>query len=96
LSILAAEGALLGAFGVAFGLILGTLLIAYFGRAGLPLPVGDALAYFLPFDQILFLKPAWPEHARSAAVMAVVAVLAALGPAVRASRLKVVEALRHV
>jgi len=90
------ESALLGLVGAAFGLLLGALLIAHFGRHGLNLPVGDAFKYFLPFPSVIYLRPSWGMHAFACATVFVVTLLATLPPAFRAGRLKPAEALRHV
>ncbi len=90
------ESVILAMVGTAFGLAAGSLLILYFGRVGLPLPIGDALSYFLPFPSVIFLAFTWPGHLFAAASVLVAAVLAAIAPALRACRLRPAEALRHV
>ncbi|MBI3550375.1 MAG: ABC transporter permease [Elusimicrobia bacterium] len=90
------ESVMMCSVGVLFGVALGTSLIHYFGRVGLSIPVGEALSYFLPFDTVIYLRPFWGMHMRSLVGIAVVSVLAALGPAFRAARMGVSEALRHV
>ncbi len=90
------ESALLGGVGALGGLAIGSALIAYFGRHGLALPVGEAFKYFLPFPTVIYLRPAWPMHAFACATVFVVTLLATLPPALRAGRLKPAEALRHV
>ncbi|HAZ08606.1 MAG TPA: hypothetical protein DCZ01_08825 [Elusimicrobia bacterium] len=94
--LLVAESALLGAVGALFGLCIGSALIGHFGRAGLRLPVGEALSYFLPFPSVIFLRPSWAAHAFACAAVFLTSVLAALPPTLRAGRLKPAEALRHV
>lgn len=91
-----AEAALLGGAGVLAGSALGGTLIGVFGVSGLHLPLGTALSYFMPFDNVVFMRPQWALHARSALGLWAVCVGAAVGPAVRAARLVVSEALRHV
>lgn len=90
------ESLTLGFFGMIFGLAFGSVLIAYFGHSGLHLPIGDALAYFLPFPSTLYLKPSWGHHLFAASSVLLTSFLAALPPALRASRLSPAEALRHV
>lgn len=90
------ESVSLGAVGTIVGLAIGSLMIAYFGRKGLHLPVGDALSYFLPFPSTLHLRPAWGSHIFAACSVLFTSLLAAVPPALRACRLKPAEALRHV
>ncbi|MDE2492246.1 MAG: ABC transporter permease [Elusimicrobia bacterium] len=96
LRLILTESALLGAVGVAAGTAVGAALIWHFGRAGLPLPVGQAFSYFLPFPSVIYLRPSWGAHAFACAAVFAIALLSALPPALRAARLKPAEALRHV
>lgn len=96
LALILAEAALLGAAGVAAGAAAGGAAIWVFGITGLHLPLGKALSYFMPFDNDIMMRPQWFLHLRSALGLWLVCVGAALGPAVRAARLVVSEALRHV
>lgn len=89
------ESLLLGTMGGAVGLVAGASLIRYFGAEGLPLPLGEALSYFLPFEPVLFLRFDWPTHRSALGAVVVTSLLAALPPALRAARLKPVECLRH-
>jgi ABC-type lipoprotein release transport system permease subunit len=54
------------------------------------------MSYFLPFEPRIPLRPAWGLHLRSWAILLAVSVLAGAGPAARAARTRVAEALRHV
>lgn len=90
------ESLTLGFFGMLMGLAIGSALISYFGSEGLHLPVGEALAYFLPFPSTLYLRPSWGHHIFAAFTVLATSFLAALPPASRASRLSPAEALRHV
>jgi ABC-type lipoprotein release transport system permease subunit len=90
------ESVTLGVVGMAFGLLAGSAMIAYFHRAGLPLPIGDAMSYFIPFPRVIFLRFAWAKHLFAAFAILVVSILAAIPPALRAMRLRPAEALRHV
>ncbi|MCX5790590.1 MAG: ABC transporter permease [Elusimicrobia bacterium] len=90
------EAFFLGAIGAAAGIALGGAIIAYWGRTGLSLPVGKALSYWLPFETMVYLQPQWRLHLGSAAGLVVVSLLAAVGPAVRAARIVVAEALRSL
>ena len=90
------ESITLGLVGTAMGLAVGGAMIAFFHRAGLPLPIGDALSYFIPFPSVLFLRWAWSQHLFAAGVILFTSVVAAIPPALRACRLRPAEALRHV
>jgi ABC-type lipoprotein release transport system permease subunit len=81
---------------MAGGLALGAALIRYYGRVGLPLPIGEAIAYFMPFDTVVYLRFAWEKHWFAVLAVFVTCTLAALAPALRAARLRPAEALRHV
>ena len=90
------EAFFLGTLGAASGVVLGSAIIGYWGSAGLSLPVGKALAYWLPFETVIYLQPIWRLHLWSAAGLVVVSLLAAVGPAARAARAVVAEALRSI
>lgn len=96
LRLVIAESLILGSIGTALGLAAGSALIVYFGKTGLPLPIGDALSYFIPFPSVIYLRFDWGGHAFAAASVFATSILAAVPPALRACRLKPVEALRHV
>ena len=95
LRLVLAESCMLGALGGACGLAGGSALIRYFGAQGLPLPLGDTLAVFLPFDTVLHLRFDWPTHRAALIAVVVTSLLAALPPALRAARMKPAECLRH-
>ncbi len=90
------ESAILGIIGTALGLAGGLVLIAYFGHAGLHLPVGDAFSYFMPFPDVIYMRVIWRDHAFAAVCILATSLLAACAPALRAGRLRPAEALRHV
>lgn len=90
------ESMLLGCIGTVLGLSIGASMIAYFHRFGLRLPVGDALAYFIPFPNVIYLRAIWGDHALAAGAVLVTSLIAAIAPSLRACRLKPAEALRHV
>ena len=94
-SLILMESAFLGFLGIVCGLILGSFVILYFGRRGIPLPISDAMGYFMPFDKVIYLKFTWPEHLLSCLAALLTSVLAAVFPAIHAARLKPAEALRH-
>lgn len=96
LRLVVAESLILGCLGTVFGLAIGSALILYFGKVGLPLPIGDALSYFLPFPSVIFLRFSWASHAFAAGSVLVTSLLASIPPALRACRLRPAEALRHV
>jgi putative ABC transport system permease protein len=90
------ESLLLGVLGVIAGAAIGFTVILWLGRTGIPLPLSDALSYLLPFDRVIHLRFAWPLHLISIAALLLTCVLAALAPAMKASRLTPVDALRHL
>lgn len=88
------EALLLGLAGAAGGAALGSGLIAFFGRVGIP-AFSEAQRYSYGGDY-LYPMIDWLEVGRVPALMAVVCVVAALGPAVMAARMRPAEALRYV
>ena len=88
------EGLLLGLLGALGGALLGAGLISWFARHGIP-AFSEAQRYSYGGD---YLYPAlyWPDLVTVPGVMVVLSVLAALGPALMAARLRPAEALRHV
>jgi ABC-type lipoprotein release transport system permease subunit len=90
------ESLLLGCVGTALGLAIGSSMIGYFGHNGLRLPIGDALSYFIPFPDVIFMRYSWEKHLFAAASVLVTSLVAAITPSLRACRLRPAEALRHV
>lgn len=88
------EGLLLGLLGATFGALLGAGLISWFARHGIP-AFSEAQRYSYGGD---YLYPTlyWPDLVTVPGLMVVLSVLAALGPALMAARLRPAEALRHV
>lgn len=89
-----AEAALLGLGAAVLGGALGAGLVVWFGRYGIP-AFSEAQRYSYGGD---YLFPAldWTSVLTVPAVMIVVCVVAALGPAVMAARMRPAEALRYV
>jgi putative ABC transport system permease protein len=86
------EGVLTGVLGAAAGLVLGNGIAAVLNRSGLEMPPPPGVTSGFPF-QVLHV----PElMAASAALVVVTLAAAALVPAIRASRLNIVESLAHV
>lgn len=95
LGIVVAESACLAAVGLAAGLALGALGMTYLVRHGWDVTrwtEGVTVAGVL-FDPVMRAAWDWPGTARIAATLAVISVLAGLLPALRAARMKPVEAL---
>ena len=88
------EALLLGLAGAAGGALLGSGLIAFFGRFGIP-AFSEAQRYSYGGDH-LFPTFDWRGVTTVPALMVIVCVLAALGPAVMASRMRPADALRYV
>jgi ABC-type lipoprotein release transport system permease subunit len=90
------ESLLLGLVGTAIGLVAGSVLISYYGHHGLRLPLGEALSYFIPFPDVIFMRFVWERHLVAAGAVLLTSFLAAITPSLRACRLRPAEALRHV
>lgn len=86
------EGLLLGALGATAGLVFGNLLAVWFNHANIMYtPPGQAREV-----PIRLLTTDFPLMARLWISLVVIATIGSLIPANRASRMKVVDALRHV
>ncbi|ODT85129.1 MAG: ABC transporter permease [Nitrosomonadales bacterium SCN 54-20] len=85
------ENALLGFLGSLFGIILGIMLATIISEIGLPMPPppGSSIGYTATIRMVPSVL------AIAALIGALAAVIAAVLPARRASRVRVVEALRH-
>ena len=88
------EGLFLGIAGAVGGALAGAVLVTYFERHGIP-AFSEAQRYSYGGDY-LYTSLAWGDLASVPAMMIAVSVLAALGPALIAARLRPAEALRHV
>jgi putative ABC transport system permease protein len=87
-------GLFLGLMGAAFGALLGAGLVEYFARHGIP-AFSEAQRYSYGGDY-LYTTLAWGDLLSVPALMVLVSVLAALGPALMAARLRPADALRYV
>ena len=94
--LLLVESAFLGAFGLFWGALCGLSLIFVFHFIGLPLPLGEAMSQFLPYEKTLLMRFAWPSHLFAALLIILVSCIAGVLPALRVGRLRPSEALRHV
>ncbi|MEK6543285.1 MAG: ABC transporter permease [Elusimicrobiota bacterium] len=94
--LLLAESICMGSIGLFWGAAWGLSIISVFHFIGLPLPLGEALSYFLPFEKTLYLRFAWGSHAWAVLCVILVSMAAGIIPAIRVSRLRAAEALRHV
>lgn len=94
LGIFLLEALLLGVAGAAGGAAAGALLVLFFGRAGIP-AFSEAQRYSYGGD---YLFPAFDpaDVVVVPAVMVVVCLIAAVGPAVMAARQRPADALRYV
>ena len=88
------EALLLGLGGAFGGGALGAGLIALFGRVGIP-AFSEAQRYSYGGDY-LFPTIDWRDVATVPAVMLVICVLAAVGPAIMAARMRPADSLRYV
>jgi putative ABC transport system permease protein len=88
------EGLFLGVAGALGGGLLGAALVQWFSSHGIP-AFSEAQRYSYGGDY-LYPALAWGDLVSVPAMMIGVAVLAALGPAIMAARLRPADALRHV
>jgi putative ABC transport system permease protein len=88
------EGLFLGLTGALGGAVLGAGLVQYFARHGIP-AFSEAQRYSYGGDY-LYTTLAWGDLASVPALMVLVSVVAALGPALMAARLRPADALRYV
>ena len=88
------EGLFLGVAGAVFGGLLGAALVHYFSLHGIP-AFSEAQRYSYGGDY-LYTTLAWRDLVTVPVLMIAVSVLAALGPALMAARMRPAEALRHV
>jgi len=86
------EAALLGVFGAGLGVMGGNLIGALINVSGLRLPPPPGYTASIHFHVLR----EWGTMAGSAILVVVSLVLASILPAIRASRLRIVEALAHV
>ncbi len=88
------EGLFLGVAGAVFGAVLGAGLVEFFSVHGIP-AFSEAQRYHYGGDR-LYTTLAWGDLVSVPALMIAVSVLASLGPALMAARMRPAEALRHV
>jgi ABC-type lipoprotein release transport system permease subunit len=88
------EGLFLGVVGAAGGALLGASLVHWFSVHGIP-AFSEAQRYSYGGDH-LYTTLAWRDLVSVPAMMIGVCVLASLGPAVMAARMRPADALRHV
>ena len=88
------EALFLGLFGAVGGSALGASLVSFFSRYGIP-AFSEAQRYSYGGDR-LFPRIDWSDVTEVPALMMVVCILAALGPAVMAARKRPADALRYV
>jgi putative ABC transport system permease protein len=88
------EAVVLGLLGAFLGAALGAAAITAFGKVGIP-AFSEAQRYSYGGDY-LYPQIAWQDIATIPALMLVVCVVAALGPAIIAARLRPADALRAV
>ena len=94
MAIFLAESAVLAVGGILLGLLIGGIVIAYFTRYGLPLAVEDFGITGMLLRQRIYTLLTVPDTVRLTLMSFVVTVLAGLYPALLASRMDPVTALR--
>jgi putative ABC transport system permease protein len=85
------EGGLLGMIGGGLGIVVGFLLAAGISSVGIPMPAGPGMAH--GFIATIMVNPDIAIEAFAMAILTTL--LASLYPAWRASRMVIVDALRH-
>lgn len=91
LRLFAAEGVLLGAIGATSGLIVGLALAHVLSSVGIPMPPPPGMNRGFTGEILV----TWPLAANAFALALVTTMLASIYPAWKASRLVIVDALRH-
>jgi putative ABC transport system permease protein len=86
-----AEGALLGMFGGAIGLMVGWLSALAISAVGIPMPAAPGMAQGFTAE----IMVTWPMAIQAFALAVITTVVASVYPAWKASRLEIVDALRH-
>jgi ABC-type lipoprotein release transport system permease subunit len=94
MAIFLAESAVLAVGGILLGLLIGGIVIAYFTRYGLPLAVENFGITGMLLRQRIYTLLTVPDTVRLTLMSFVVTVLAGLYPALLASRMEPVTALR--
>jgi ABC-type lipoprotein release transport system permease subunit len=94
MAIFLAESGLLAVGGILLGLLIGGVFIAYFTRFGLPLAIEDFGITGMLFRERIYTQLTMPDTLRLTLMSFIVTVLAGLYPAVLASRMEPVAALR--
>lgn len=92
----ATESFLLGFFGVILGTLLGTGLILFFASYGINLSVISHALNSFYIGSIIYTRLNVVSIALYAAVVLLVSILISIFPAIKASRLSPIEAIRHI
>lgn len=91
LALFLAEGVILGALGSALGALVGAVLAVVISHVGIPMPPAPGTDFSYRGE----IRLTWELVASTTALTWLATVAAALYPAWRASRLNIVDALRH-
>ncbi len=93
-SMIVLETVMLSLTGAVFGIILGMMTIRYFGRVGIDLSIWSKGLEEVGFDPIVYTSIDWFFVAVVVVFVVATGILASIFPAMKALRLKPVEALR--
>ena len=91
------EAIFIGLIGIVLGVVLGVSITAYHGHTGIDFSdYSEALAMFLAFDTILYPVLRFNTLLIYTLTVFFTTILASVYPAIKAGRLKPVEAIHHV
>ena len=87
------ECGLLSLVGIALGILLGGLVVAYFGKYGFSVPGSEEIMNKCNIPAEIFPRLTFVSATRGPLVLLIIALAAAVYPALRAAALRPVEAL---
>jgi len=92
----AAESFFLGMIGTFIGALLGTCLVIFFGTKGIDLTVISSALNSLYYDSIIYPRLDFINIGIYSLIVLAVSIIISIIPALKASRLSPIEAIRHI